>query len=150
MSNETRTYTRALIPAPRERVYAALLDPVSWKFPRGMTCEVHELDVREGGTLRISLTYEAQDRAGKTVGRTDTYRGRFAKLVPNELIVEEDEFETDDPALQGVMTSTIRLTDAEGGTELVAVHEGVPAGVSAADNEAGWREALDRLATLVG
>src|SRR4051794_12009808 len=81
---------RVLIPAPRERVYAALLDPGSWKFPTQMTCEVHELDAREGGRLRISLTYTT-DRAGKTDGRTDTYRGRFVKLVPNELVVEEDE-----------------------------------------------------------
>jgi uncharacterized protein YndB with AHSA1/START domain len=141
---------RALIPAPRERVYAALLDPASWRFPSGMTCEVHELDAREGGALRVSLTYEAPDRAGKTQGRTDTYHGRFVKLVPNELVIEEDEFETDDPMLQGVMTSTIRLADAPGGTELVAKHEGLPPGVSAADNEAGWREALARLAALVG
>src|SRR4051794_33393399 len=141
---------RVLIPARRERVYAALLDPGSWRFPSEMTCEVHELDAREGGTLRISLTYEAADRAGKTAGRTDTYHGRFVKLVPNELVVEEDEFETGDPMLQGVMTSTIRLADAPGGTELVAEHKGLPPGVSAADNEAGWREALARLAALVG
>src|SRR3954453_17111019 len=106
---------RVLIPAHRERVYAALLDPGSWKFPAEMTCEVHELDAREGGKLRISLTYEDPGRAGKSEGRTDTYHGRFVKLVPNELVVEEDEFETDDPALQGGMTSTIRLPPGAGG-----------------------------------
>jgi hypothetical protein len=48
------------------------------------------------------------------------------------------------------MTSTIRLADAPGGaTELVAVHEGVPDAVAPEDNEAGWRESLDRLAALV-
>src|SRR3954469_16707315 len=141
---------RVLIPAHRERVYAALLDPGSWRFPAEMTCEVHELDAREGGTLRISLTYEAPDRVGKTEGRTDTYRGRFVRLVANELVVEEDEFETDDPMLGGVMTSTIRLADAPGGTELVAEHEGLPPGVSPAQNEAGWREALARLPAPVG
>ncbi len=47
------------------------------------------------------------------------------------------------------MTITITLADADGGTNLVAVHEGLPAGVSPADNEAGWREALARLAALV-
>jgi uncharacterized protein YndB with AHSA1/START domain len=139
---------RALIPAPRERVYAALLDPGSWRFPGDMTCEVHELDAREGGTLRISLTYTTE-RAGKTEGRTDTCRGRFVRLVPNELVVEQDEFETGDPQLQGVMTITIRLADAPGGTELVATHEGLPPGVAPEDNEAGWREALARLAAFV-
>ena len=114
-----------------------------------MTCEVHEFDAREGGALRISLTYDAAGRAGKTAGRTDTYHGRFLKLVPNELVVEADEFETADPAMRGEMTITIRLRDADGGTELTAVHEGLPSGVSPADNEVGWREALARLAAHV-
>src|SRR3954469_24136043 len=140
---------RVLIPAHRERVYAALLDPGSWRFPAEMTCEVHELEAREGGRLRISLTYEAPDRVGKTEGRTDTYRGRFVRLVPNELVVEVDEFETDDPALGGEMTITIALSDADGGTELVATHEGLPEGVAPVDNETGWRESLARLAALV-
>jgi uncharacterized protein YndB with AHSA1/START domain len=134
-------------------VYAALIDPaavVQWKVPAGMTSEVHEYEAREGGELRISLTYDAPDRTGKTAGHTDTYRGRFERLVQDELVVEVDEFETSDPALAGEMTITIRLSDAPGGgTELVAVHEGLPAGVSPADNETGWREALERLAALV-
>ncbi len=119
-----------IIHAPRERVYAALLDPSAvgrWKVPAGMRCEVHEFDAREGGSIRISLTYEEPGRAGKTHGRTDTYRGRFVTLVPGELVVEADEFEADDPALQGEMTITIRLSDAPHGTELVAVHDGLPA-----------------------
>lgn len=47
------------------------------------------------------------------------------------------------------MVITIRLADMGGGTELEAVHDGLPEGVSPADNELGWREALDRLAALV-
>lgn len=106
-------------------------------------------DAREGGVLRVSLTYDAPDQVGKTTEHTDTYHGRFVRLVPNELVVEVDEFETADPALQGEMTSTITLADADGGTDLVAVQDGLPSGVSPADNETGWHEALDRLAALV-
>ena len=141
------------IRAPRAKVYQALIqgDAVAlWRFPDGMTCQVHEFDGVQGGTLRVSLTYESADRVGKTTGRTDTYRGRFARLVPDELVVEVDAFESDDPALTGEMTSTIRLSDApDGGTDLVATHEGLPASVSPEDNETGWRHALDRLAGLV-
>jgi uncharacterized protein YndB with AHSA1/START domain len=148
----TTTQIRQIIAAPRERVYAALVDPVAvsrWRVPAGMTSEVHEFDAREGGALRVSLTYDAPDRTGKTAGRTDTYHGWFERLVPNELFVEVDEFESDDPALRGEMTITIRLSDTDGGTELAATHEGLPDAVPAADNETGWREALARLAALV-
>jgi hypothetical protein len=48
------------------------------------------------------------------------------------------------------MTITITLADAaDGGTELVAAHEGLPPGLSGADNETGWRMALAKLAALV-
>lgn len=139
------------INAPRDAVYRALIDRQAvtrWKVPQDMTCHVHEFDGREGGTFRISLTYEAPDRAGKTSAHTDTYHGRFARLVPNELVVEVDEFETADPDLRGEMTITITLTDADGGTELVAVHDGLPPGVPADANELGWQESLARLAAL--
>ena len=111
---------------------------------------MHELDPREGGAVRVSLTYDDTDAAGKTSAHTDTYRGRFLRLVQDELVVEADEFETDDPALRGEMVSTIRLRDAAGGgTELEAVHEGVPDAVAPELNELGWRESLARLARLV-
>jgi uncharacterized protein YndB with AHSA1/START domain len=153
MTAVTTTRVTRSLRAPRAAVYQALIDRAAvarWKVPDGMTCEVHELDAREGGTLRVSLTYAEPGPQGKTTAHTDTYRGRFVRLVPDELVVEVDVFETADPALQGEMTSTITLADADdGGTELTAVHEGVPDGVAPADNELGWRMALDRLATLV-
>jgi uncharacterized protein YndB with AHSA1/START domain len=138
--------------APRTIVYRALLDAeavVRWKVPDGMTSEVHAFDGREGGVYRVSLTYDAPTRAGKTSAHTDTYHGRFVKLVPDEQVVEAMEFETDDPAMQGEMTSTITLRDADGGTHVIAVHDGLPAGVAPADNELGWRLSLAKLAKLV-
>jgi uncharacterized protein YndB with AHSA1/START domain len=142
--------------APRSVVWAALVDAdaiARWRVPREMDCVVHRLDAREGGGLRVSLTYRSPDRQGKTRDRTDTYDGVFVRLVPGELLVETDRFETDDPRFQGPMTITITLAEADpagrGGTDLVAVHAGLPDGVSEADNEVGWHEALDRLAGLV-
>src|SRR3954463_309125 len=140
------------ITAPRSDVYRALLDPVAvvhWKVPPGMTSEVHEWDAREGGRLRVSLTYSG-DGVGKTTAHTDTYTGRFAELGPGERVGEIDEFESDAPELRTPRTITITLTDAaDGGTDLVAVHEGLPDSVRPEDNELGWNESLDRLAALV-
>jgi uncharacterized protein YndB with AHSA1/START domain len=133
-------------------VYRALLDAgavAAWKVPTGMTSHVHGFDAREGGAFRISLTYDAPTGTGKTTSHTDTYHGCFVKLVPNEQVVEVVEFETADPTLRGEMTITISLADADGGTDVLAVHEGLPTGVSPADNETGWQEALAKLAALV-
>ncbi len=147
------TRIRRHFSAPRAAVFQALLDPVAvshWRVPEGMRCEVHEWEAREGGAIRVSLTYEQPTDTGKTTSHTDTYRGRFVELVPNERVVEVDEFETTDPALQGPMRSTITLTDARGGgTDLMATHDDLPPGVSAADNELGWRMALDKLANYL-
>jgi uncharacterized protein YndB with AHSA1/START domain len=140
------------IRAPRQLVYRTLLDVKAvpeWKVPYGMTCHVHHFDGREGGAFRISLTYDARTDTGKTTSQTDTYHGRFEKLVPNETVVEVDEFETTNPDMQGAMTITYTLTDADGGTNLDAMHEGLPAGVSPADNEYGWRMSLGKLAAYV-
>jgi uncharacterized protein YndB with AHSA1/START domain len=113
-----------------------------------MTCQVHSFDPREGGTFRISLTY-ASAGIGKTSAHTDTYFGHFVELVPNERVVEVDEFETTDAALLGKMRITITLFDEDGGTRIVGVHEGLPPGVSIEGNETGWRMALGKLAALV-
>ena len=139
------------IRAPRSAVYRALLDAgaiAQWRMPASMSSHVHEFDAREGGSFRVSLTYDAPTGTGKSASHTDTYRGHFAKLVPNEQVVEVFEFETADPELRGEMTMTTTLTDADGGTDVLVVHEGVPDKVPPADNETGTRMALAKLAKL--
>ena len=146
------TRLRQRVNAPRALVYHALLDPdavTRWMVPDGMTSRVHEFERREGGVFRISLTYDAPTGTGKTTAQTDTYHGRFLKLVPNEQVVEVVEFETADPSMCGEMTITITLVDAGDGTEVHAVHDGLPPGLSPADNELGWRSSLAKLAALV-
>ena len=146
------TRIRRHVNAPRAAVYRALIDAhavTTWMVPDGMSSQVHELDAREGGAFRISLTYDAPNATGKTTAHTDTYHGHFVKLVPNALVVEVMEFETADPLMQGEMTVTYTLSDADGGTDIAAVHEGVPPGVSPADNETGWRMSLGKLAAFL-
>jgi uncharacterized protein YndB with AHSA1/START domain len=139
------------VDAPPMVVYRALIDPdaiAKWRVPDGMRSHVHEFEAREGGRFRVSLTYDAPDRAGKSAGRTDTYHGRFVRLVPGELVVEELEFETDDPAVAGLMTITTTLAEAGSGTTVTIRHEGLPDAIPAADNETGTRMALANLAHL--
>jgi len=136
------------IKAPREILYWALIDPSAIaisKVPTGMTCRVHTFDARVGVHSGFLSRTTRRPESVRRPAHTDTYSGRFVELVPNERVVEIDEFETQNPALRGEM----KITDKEGGTEVVGVHEGLPASVSAADNEVGWRMALGKLASFL-
>ena len=125
----TTTRVARHVRAPRARVYRALLDPLlvqQWMVPDGMTSHVHSFEAREGGTFRISLTYEQPTSTGKSTAQTDTFHGRFVRLVPDTEVVQAVEFESGDPGLQGEMTITYTLADADGGTDLVGVHQDLP------------------------
>ena len=141
-----------LVRAPRSAVYAALLDPratETWRVPDDMVARVAEWEPVEGGRFRVSLTYRAEDRTGKTEGATDTYAGEFTKLVPDEQVVERIEFETDDADLRGAMTMTWTLSEVEGGTQVDLLHEGLPDVVPPEDNATGTRMSLTKLAAYV-
>lgn len=138
--------------APRALVYRALLDPAAvahWRVPDRMTSHVHAFEPNEGGSFRVSLTYDAPGESGKSAARTDTYHGHFAALVSEQRVVEVFEFETADPGFGGQMTMTTTLTDADGGTDVLIVHDGIPDAIPAADNETGTRMALAKLAEML-
>lgn len=148
----TTTVSR-VVAADRTTIFRALLDPAAvarWRVPEGMRGQVHELDARVGGSIRMSLTYDDPAQAGKSGGSTDTYTGTFAELVADERVVELVVFESDDPTLAGTITLTTSLRDVPGGTEVEIRMEGVPDAVPPEQNEAGSRMALDALARLVG
>jgi uncharacterized protein YndB with AHSA1/START domain len=140
------------VDAPRTAVYRALVDAQAvstWMVPPGMTSHVHAFEAREGGWFRISLTYDTPTATGKTTAHTDTYHGRFVELVTNQKVVEVVEFETTDPAMKGEMTITFSLSDARNGTDILAVHDRLPPGLSATDNQLGWEMSLAKLAALL-
>src|SRR4051812_36365378 len=94
--NSTRVVQH--VNAPRERVYRALLSTravAEWMVPDGMTSHIHSFEATKGGTFRISLTYDDAGATGKSTAHTDTFHGRFTKLVRDEQIVQVTEFETD-------------------------------------------------------
>lgn len=146
----TRLERRIAAPAPV--VYRALLngDAVrQWMVQDGMTSDVHSFDAREGGSFRISLTYEEPVSTGKSSAQTDTFHGRFVRLVPDREVVQEVEFETTDPAMQGVMKISYILREDSGGTVVTGLHEDMPPGLSQEQNDLGWRMSMGKLAKLV-
>jgi uncharacterized protein YndB with AHSA1/START domain len=157
-SNKGRsTRVSAIIKAPRELVYGAFLEPdavASWLPPDGMRGHIHTFEPHEGGKFNMSLTYvdRPDTPSGKTSEDTDTFEGRFVELLPYERIVWVVEFKSDQPDLAGEMTITWHLTDAggkDGGTEVTALCEDIPRGISLEDNETGSRSSLQKLAAFI-
>jgi uncharacterized protein YndB with AHSA1/START domain len=109
----TDSASRAIMASPRT-IYQALLDPealVSWLPPQGMKGHIFMFDPREGGIYRMALTYDGSYHStpGKTSEHSDVVRGRFLELVPDERIVQQVEFESEDPAFRGLDDNDLDL-----------------------------------------
>lgn len=129
--------------APAERVYRAFLDAdamAKWLPPDGFTGRVHNMDVRVGGSYRMSFT-------NFTTLQTHTFGGEYLELVPNERISYSDRF--DDPNLAGTMKTTVVLKPVSVGTEVQIVQEGIPALIPVDGCYLGWQDSLALLARLV-
>lgn len=126
-----------------ERIYRAFTNPeamAKWLPPYGFTCKVHHMDVKVGGTYRMSFT-------NFTTGNGHAFGGVYRELVPNERLVYTDKFE--DPSMPDEMVTTITLRKVACGTEVTAVQEGIPALIPVESCYLGWQESMDQLAKLV-
>jgi uncharacterized protein YndB with AHSA1/START domain len=139
-----------VIAAPREQVYAALVDPealAAWMPPDGMTGTFEHFDARPGGSYRLVLTYDDSARVhGKSTDRSDIVDARYVNIDPGVSIVQAVDFVSDDPAFVGTMTMRWEVADVEGGTRVDITAENVPDGISAEDHAAGMASSLANLA----
>ena len=129
--------------ATPDRVYRAFVDAdamAKWLPPHGFTGKVHAIDVRVGGTYKMSFTNWSS-------GTTHSFGGKYLELVPGERLRYTDAF--DDPNLPGQMTTTIVLKKVSVGTEINITQEGVPDVIPAEACYLGWQESLTLLAQLV-
>ena len=128
---------------PPGKVYRAFLEPdamTKWIPPYGFTCKVHQMEVKVGGTFRMSFH-------NFSTGNGHSFGGEYLELVPHELIRYTDKF--DDPNLPGVMQVSVTLTPVLFGTEINIVQEGIPDVIPLEMCYLGWQESLAQLATLV-
>jgi len=126
-----------------ERVYRAFIDPAAickWLPPNGFTCTVHHMDVKVGGTYKMSFT-------NFSGGNGHSFGGTYIELTPNERICYTGVF--DDPNLPGQMKTTITLKAVSVGVDLSIVQEGIPAVIPPEACYLGWQESLILLAKLV-
>lgn len=132
-----------VLKAPAERVFKAFVDAdamAKWLPPHGFTGKVHYIDLRVGGSYRMSFT-------NFSTGASHSFGGEYLEIVPSRRLVHTDRF--DDPKLPGEMRTTIGFTPVSCGTELGIVQEGIPAPIPVEACTLGWQESLALLAQLV-
>ena len=142
MSNNSVTLHRVLKATP-EKVYRAFTEPnalASWMPPYGYLGVVHNIDVRIGGSYKMSFI-------NFSTGNGHSFGGEFLEVKPNEFLKYSDKF--DDPNMAGEMTTSIWLKKVSCGTELKVIQEGIPSVIPPEMCYLGWQESLDKLTKLV-
>ena len=142
MSTNTVHLHRVLTAKP-EKIYRAFLDRdamAKWLPPNGYTCSVHHMDVKVGGTYKMSFT-------NFTTQKSMSFGGEYRELVENERLRYTDNF--DDPNLSGEIQVTVTLKKVSLGTEMTIVQEGLPTVIPLEACYVGWQQSLNNLAKLV-
>ncbi|HET7641953.1 MAG TPA: SRPBCC family protein [Nitrososphaeraceae archaeon] len=132
-----------VITAKPEKIYRAFLDSYAlakWLPPNGFTCMVHHMDVKVGGTFKMSFT-------NFTTGKSHSFGGEYRDLVQNERLRYTDNF--DDPNLSGEIQVTVTLKKVSLGTDMTIVQEGIPEVIPLEACYIGWQQSIDNLARLV-
>jgi uncharacterized protein YndB with AHSA1/START domain len=142
MKNNTVKLHRVFAASP-EKVYKAFVDAnalASWIPPYGFVGKVHSMEVKVGGTYKMSFT-------NFTTGSVISFGGEYLEIIPNQLLKYTDVF--DDPNLPGQMITTIEFRKVLCGTEIFATQEGIPEVIPVEMCYLGWQESLDKLKRLV-
>jgi len=142
MSDRTVRLQRVLR-CPPEKLYRAFTEAdamAKWIPPYGFTCTVHQMDVRVGGSFRMSFRNFGS-------GHSHSFGGEYLELLPNERLRYTDKF--DDPNLPGVIEVTVSLRPVLCGTELSISQTGIPEVIPLEMCYLGWQESLAQLAQLV-
>lgn len=141
MSNNVSLHR--IVKASPEKVFRAFTDATavaSWLPPYGFVCTVHQLEVKTGGTHRMSFT-------NFSTGNSHSFGGNYVEVKPNEFLKYTDRF--DDPNLPGETMTSVTLRKVIGGTELKIVQEGIPSAIPTEMCYLGWQDSLEKLVKLV-
>lgn len=142
MSNNSVTLHRVLKASP-EKVYRAFTQPgamAAWLPPYGYLCTVHQMDVRIGGTYKMSFT-------NFSTGSEQSFGGEYLEMKQDEFLKYTDKI--DDPKLPGEMITSVWLKKVSVGTELKIIQENIPAAIPAEMCYLGWQESIEKLIKLV-
>ena len=142
MADNNVSLHRVLKASP-EKVFRAFTEAnaiASWLPPYGFVCTVQEMDVKVGGTFRMSFH-------NFSTGNGHSFGGSYLEVKPAEFLKYTDKF--DDPNLPGEMTTSVWLKKVMVGTEIKIFQENIPPMIPAEMCYLGWQESLEKLAKLV-
>jgi uncharacterized protein YndB with AHSA1/START domain len=146
------TRVSRIIPARREDVYQAFLDPHAleqWLPPGDMTGAIQSFKEKEG--YRMSLIYPEGDKKGhgKTKEGEDTFFVKFVDIGYPTSLDQSVQFVSSDPSMTGEMKMrvTFELEEPLKGepTKVTIECTNIPAGINREDNEEGCRQSLEKL-----
>ncbi len=132
-----------VLKAPVSRVYRAFTNPDAvayWMAPFGFLAKVHAMDVKVGGTFRMSFINFTNEKSS-------SFGGKYLEVKPNELLRYTDTFE--DPNLPGEILIKIQFKKVMCGTEIHITQENIPDVIPVEMCYLGWQESLIQLAQLV-
>ena len=128
------------LPAPRTRVWEALIDPeqvARWWGPAGFTTSVDELDVRVGGGYRFRM--QPPD------GEAFHLAGEFLAVEPAARLSYTFRWEPPDPDDQETV-ATLTLAGDGDSSRIELVLGPFRTEARRELHDAGWSDTLDRLA----
>ena len=142
MADNSVSLHRVIKTSP-EKLFRAFTEAnaiASWLPPYGFTCTVHEMDVKVGGSFRMSFH-------NFSTGNGHSFGGKYVDVKPGEFLKYTDKF--DDPNLPGEMVTSIWLKKVMAGTEIKIEQTGIPAMIPVEMCYLGWQESLEKLTKLV-
>ena len=140
MTTSTAVTVKRTFMARPERVFAAFENPVElarWMCQPGSTTEVETLELRQGGRVRVQMSWDN--------GMSMRLSGTFTRVEKPSLLEFTWAVEGMD-ANEGVVT--VELEQHGTGTALTLTHDGL-SGPAKAYSEAGWNGWFDGLQAMV-
>ncbi len=147
MTGNAITITKVFKGVTPVRLYTAWTDPgliAQWFGPEGFVNTVHAMDVRVGGSYRLTML--------SPDGSSHPLRGTFLELVPREKICLTWQWENPEtPESVGHQETRVTVTfkDIGGDTEMTMIHDQFNNEEQAANHNSGWTSSFNKLETVV-
>ena len=143
MSSTNSVSLHRVLTSTPDKIWRAFTEPdafARWLPPNGFTAHVYEMNVKVGGTWRMSFT-------NFTTHGEMAFGGNYLELRENECIAYTASFE--DPNLPGEMTTRVTIKPVSVGVEIHITQSGIPSMIPTEACYLGWQESLRHLARLV-